>query len=411
MRLLRGTVELHLITNMKHLKLLPLFALVAGLRAESEPFTAKVEGSIFRPAQLETSERRMANLKVAEGYTITVFARGLKQPRMMATTPDGRVYVTRRGDDGEVLMLADKNNDGLAEEPVSVLKLPHVHGIAIRDEKIYLATVREVYSAPLQADGSIGELTTLYKDLPDAGQHPNRTLRFGPSGTLYLSVGSTCNAALEPNPESATMIELKPDGSGRKIYATGLRNTIGFDWHPGTLRLYGMDHGIDWLGDDTQLEELNELKPGKNYGWPFVFEDGKPNPGDDPKEKTGMTWEEHAKTCEPSLLGTTAHSAPMALLFPSDKHFPADFKGDALVTLHGSWNRGEPSGYKVVRLRFENDEPVKFEDFVTGFYVPSEKGQFGRPCGLAEWNDGTILMSDDAGGVIYRIWHPEDSAE
>jgi glucose/arabinose dehydrogenase len=396
---------------MNHFRFLSLFAMVAGLRGETLPFTARVEGNIFRPAELEPSAARMAKLKVAEGYAIAVFARDLKQPRMMATTPDGRVYVTRRGEDGEVLMLADKNGDGLAEEATPVLKLPHVHGIAIRDGTVYLATVREVYSAPLKADGSIGELTTLYKDLPDAGQHPNRTLRFGPSGTLYLSVGSTCNAALEPNPESATILELKADGSGRKIHATGLRNTIGFDWHPGTLRLYGMDHGIDWLGDDTQREELNELKPGKNYGWPFVFEDGKPNPADNPKEKTGMSWEEYARTCEPSLLSTTAHSAPMALLFPSGKHFPEDFNGDALVTLHGSWNRGEPSGYKVVRLRFENEQPVKFEDFVTGFYEVSEKGQFGRPCGLVEWNDGTILMSDDGGGVIYRIWHPKAVAE
>ncbi len=393
---------------MKWLPTLSVLTLAASLRAEEEPITARIEGHVFRPIQLQPTDERMAALKVAAGFTITVFARDLKEPRMMATTSDGRVYLTRRGEQGEVLLLVDKDGDGLAEAPKSVLKLPHVHGIAIKEDTAYLTTVREVYSAPVNSDGSFGDLKKLYADLPDAGQHPNRTLRFGPSGTLYLSVGSTCNAAPEPNPESATLLELKTDGTGRKIYAKGLRNTIGFDWHPGTLKLYGMDHGIDWLGDDSQQEELNELKPDKNYGWPFVIEDGKPNPASDPMKAIGMTWDEYAATSEPALLGTTAHSAPMALLFPSTKHFPASFSGDALVTLHGSWNRGEPSGYKVVRLRFENDQPAKFEDFVTGFYLEGEKGQFGRPCGLAEWNDGTILMSDDAGGVIYRIWHPKD---
>lgn len=393
---------------MKYPILSCLLACTAFAVAAEKPFTTKIEGNVFRPAHVEATEMRMADLKVADGFTITVFAKGLKEPRMMAVGPDGGVYVTRRGEEGEVLLLRDRNDDGLAEEPESVLKLPHVHGIAIREKTVYLAAVREVYSAPILDDGSFGELKTLYDDLPDAGQHPNRTLAFDPSGKLYLSIGSTCNAALEPNPESATMLELETDGSGRKIFAKGLRNTIGFDWHPVTGKLYGMDHGIDWLGDDTQQEELNELQRGKNYGWPFVFEDGKPNPGDDPKPKTGKTWGEYAATCEPNLLGATAHSAPMALLFPSTKHFPESFEGDALVTFHGSWNRGEVSGYKVSRLRFEEGKPVRFEDFVTGFYIESNKSQFGRPCDLAEWSDGTVLMSDDAGGVIYRIWKPRE---
>ncbi|MCW1885949.1 PQQ-dependent sugar dehydrogenase [Luteolibacter flavescens] len=383
--------------------------LALSLHAEEAKEPATITGSVNRPPLVPASEERMASLKVADGFTVTVFAKDLGKPRMMAVSPEGRVYVTRRGEDGDVIMLQDKDGDGLAEEPITVLKLPHVHGIAIREGIAYLAAIREVHTAQIREDGTFGPLQKLYTDLPDAGQHPNRTIGFGPSGSLYLSVGSTCNAAPEPNPESATMLELQTDGKGRRIHATGLRNTIGFAWHPETLRMYGVDHGIDWLGDDSQGEELNEIKSGKNYGWPFVFENGKPNPARDPKEDIGKTWEAYAKECEPSLMTLDAHSAPMAMIFPSAKQFPEDFHGDALVTLHGSWNRSEPSGYKVVRLRFKNGEPQAFEDFVTGFYLEGDKAHFARPCGLAEWTDGTILMSDDSGGVIYRIWHSKDA--
>jgi glucose/arabinose dehydrogenase len=367
-----------------------------------------VSAHVFRPPPVPPTEARMAGLKVADGFTLTVFARGLGAPRMLAVTPDGKVYVTRRGENGDVLLLRDTDGDGVAEAPRTVLRLPHVHGIAIRDGTVYLAAIREIYSAPIQEDGGFGELTKLYDDLPDAGQHPNRTLAFSPSGKLFLSVGSTCNAAPEPNPESATLLEIATDGSGRRIHASGLRNTIGFAWQPQTLRLYGLDHGIDWLGDQTQREELNELKEGKDYGWPFVFENGKPNPARDPRLHNGRSWAEHAAACEPCVLSHDAHSAPMALLFPSERHFPASFHGDALATFHGSWNRGEPSGYSVMRLRFRDGEAVRFEDFITGFYLQGDRTQFGRPCGLAEWNDGTVLMSDDGGGVIYRIWHSAD---
>lgn len=366
-----------------------------------EPTTSTITGNIFRPVQLTATDKRIAGLKIADGFKLSVFARDLDKPRMMAADSQGRVYVTRRGEKGDILLLEDPGKDGAAEAPRKVLELPHVHGIAIKGSTVFLATIREVYSAPLLEDGGIGELKLLYEGLPDAGQHPNRTLEFSPDGELFLSVGSAANAAAEPNKESATMLRIDPEGKTREIFASGLRNTIGFDWHPVTGKFYGMDHGIDYLGDDSQKEELNELKKGKKYGWPFVYEDGKPNLEDDPKETTGMSWEEYAKACEASVLTATAHSAPMALLFPTSTNFPKAFHGDALVTFHGSWNRSKPSGYSVMRLRFKDGAPDKFEDFLTGFV--SGDGQFGRPCGLLELKDGSVLLSDDGAGVIYRI--------
>ncbi len=360
-----------------------------------------IQGKIFRPAVLEPTPERIATLKIAEGFGISVFARDLKAPRMMAVSKEGHVYVTRRAPLNDVILI--RQNDGKAETPVTVASIKDVHGIALRDNKLYLSAVRELFVAEIQENGALSEPVKLYDDLPDAGQHPNRTMAFDPEGRLFLSVGSTCNACPEPNIENATMLEIKPDGSGRSIFATGLRNTIGFDWHPETGNLYGMDHGIDWLGDDTQREELNHIVKGKNYGWPYVFENGKPNPADDPEKMTGMSWEEYAATCEAPVLTETAHSAPMALIFYQGTAFPADCRGDAFVTFHGSWNRGEASGYKVMRLKFKDGQPAAFEDFLTGFYVPGDKGQFGRPCGLALMPDGSMLLSDDGSGIIYRI--------
>ena len=172
-------------------------------------------------------------------------------------------------------MLRDIDGDGMADvHAVVASNIPDLHGIAIQNRRIYLVDVRNLYAGDLAADGSIASLTKILDDLPDAGQHPNRTFAFGPDGMLYLSVGSTCNACREPNPESATLLRLNPTAlSQREIFAKGLRNTIGFDWHPGSGRLFGLDHGIDTLGDDVQYEELNEIVQGASYGWPYLYED------------------------------------------------------------------------------------------------------------------------------------------
>jgi len=372
--------------------------------AKPKPTVARIEGNIFRPAKLEPTEARISTLKVADGYEITVFAEGLQAPRMMALAPDGGVYVTRRAPFNDVHLVRDADGDGKAEVRTKLVTLPDVHGIAVQDGKVYLAAVRDLYVAGVSDDRTFTTPEKIIDDLPDAGQHPNRTLEFSPEGELFLSVGSTCNAAPEPNKENATILKISLDGQKREIHASGLRNTIGFAWHPVNKKLYGMDHGIDWLGDDSQKEELNEIKPGAKYGWPFVFEDGKPNPADNPAESTGKSWSDYAAECESPVGTYTAHSAPMALLFPSVKFFPGDAEGDGLVTLHGSWNRGTASGYEVVRVKIDrNSGKATFSPFLSGFFVKDEKGQFGRPCDLIEDKDGSLLMSDDSGGRIYRI--------
>jgi glucose/arabinose dehydrogenase len=382
-------------------------ALFAGFTAataqnvppEATPF--QMQGNIYLPKKLPATPERVASLKVPAGFTISKYAEGLDAPRMLAQAPNGDLYVSNRVK-GTVTLLRDVNRDGKVELTQQVAQKPHLHGLALKDGKLYMAAVRELYVADVKPDGTLGELKTLYKDLPDAGQHANRTLQFGPDGQLYLSVGSTCNACDEDNPENATLLQINTDGSGRRVFATGLRNTIGFDWHPTTNALFGMDHGVDWLGDEDQQEEFNQLKQGANYGWPSIVADGKPYPANKPK--SGESYAQFdAKAVRPLLL-YKAHSAPLGLVFNRSPQLPSDYKNDAFVTMHGSWNRAQPSGYKIVRVRFnEQGQPQQFEDFATGWLVENDRAEFGRPCAIVQAADGALLVSDDDNGVIYRI--------
>ncbi len=209
-----------------------------------------IQGTVLEPEPVKVSDdARLASLlKVPDGFEVTVFASDLQNPRMLALSDDGRLYATRRKI-GDVVLIEDKDGDGKAETVRTVASRPGMHGIAFDGRTVYLATVNDVYTAEVREDGSFGELTRIINDLPDAGQHPNRTLGIGPDGMLYVTVGSTCNACDEANPENATILRAKKDGTSRTIFARGLRNTIGFGWQPETGALWGFDHGIDWLGD------------------------------------------------------------------------------------------------------------------------------------------------------------------
>ncbi|MBC8134335.1 MAG: sorbosone dehydrogenase family protein [Fibrella sp.] len=389
--------------------LLTAATLVSGQGTPPKRTTrADIDAHIVKPALMEATPERVARLNLPEGFRVAPFAK-LENPRMMAVTPDGTVYVSQR-EPGNVVMLKDTNGDGVADVERIVAKRKQLHGLALRGKTLYFTTVKEVLSAPIKSDGTLGMPRLLIKDLPDGGQHPNRTIGFGPDGMLYISSGSTCNACEETSDESATILRANPDGTNRKIYASGLRNTIGFGWHPTSRRMYGFDHGIDWLGDDDQKEELNEIVGGKRYGWPYVFADGKPNLADDPPK--GYTYDSWARTSrEPELL-YTAHSAPLQMAFYTANQFPAEYKNDAFVAMRGSWNRKPPSGYEVVRVKFgPTGKPVSLTPFLSGFLVQGaesgstegEVGHFARLAGVAVAKDGALLVGDDTNGVIYRV--------
>lgn len=369
---------------------------------DEEPTQTQIKGFVFRPGLAPASAENVSQLKVPTGFTVKKFAEQLGKPRILAISSAGNVYVSDR-EAGIVMLLKDTDADGVSDSKQTVATIKQAHGLAIHNSKMYIAAVREVYTADINADGTLAQPQMIINDLPDGGQHPNRTLAVGPDGMLYITVGSTCNSCPEPNQMNATVVRANLDGTNKKVFAKGLRNTIGFGWHPETGELWGMDHGIDWLGDEEQKEEVNQIKQDGIYGWPYIYGEGKYNPGDRPKGDT--TYRQYLQLTTLPTLTYQAHSAPMQMAFYTGEMFPAEYRNDAFIAMRGSWNRSVPSGYKVVRLHFENGKPVRFDDFLTGFLVNNNKSHFGRLVGVAVHPNGSLLVSDDTNGVIYSITH------
>jgi glucose/arabinose dehydrogenase len=356
--------------------------------------------SAFRPEPRSPTAQLIASLELPPGFALNVYARDLEHARMLATHGE-HVYLTRPRQ-GDVLRLADADGDGESEAHHTVARnLMGVHGIAFRGSTAYLATPTEVYRAPLTAGGDFGAPELIISDLPDGGQHPNRTLGIGPDDKLYISIGSSCDACMESNPEHATMLRAELDGSARSVFARGLRNTLGFAWQPGSEVLWGMDHGSDWRGDDLPPEELNRLEAGKDYGWPYCFADRRIDPIIEPPPD--MTKEAYCARTTGPVLTEQAHGAPIAFVFYEGTSFPAAYRGSAFAALRGSWNRSVATGYKIVRLVFEGGQPERFEDFVTGFLIDDGQAHFGRLAGLTVAPDGALLFTDDENGYVYRV--------
>jgi glucose/arabinose dehydrogenase len=359
-----------------------------------------VDRDVLRPEQRSPSEERIRSLKLTPGFQINVFAKELKNARMLAVHKE-HVYLTRREQD-DVLKLVDANLDGVAEQQVTVAQgLDGVHGIAVFEPYVYLATNTTVYRAALQADGTLGTPEPIIRDLPAGGQHPNRTLAVGPDQKLYITVGSPCDACPIDNPEYATVLRAALDGTSREIVAKGLRNTIGFGWHPVTGELWGLDHGSDFRGDDVPPEELNRIEAGKDYGWPYCYGNRQIDPiiQDPPM----ATKEAYCAPTTPPVLTSQAHEAPIGFAFYTAAQFPEAYRNSAFVAFRGSWNRIPATGYRIARVVFEAGQPARIEDFVSGFLIENGTAQFGRLAGLTVHQDGSLLFTDDENGVIYRV--------
>ena len=388
-------------------------SLPATIDAQQAQLTdVSIQGFVYEPQRLSPTDSRIQSLSVPQGFRVERFAEGLDNPRMLAVADDGTVYVTQRTP-GNLVMLRDTDGDGIADVQKVVVRQRNLHGIAIRGREIFLADIKAVYAGDILADGRIGQRRIVTAGMPDGGQHPNRTLAFSPEGELFVSVGSTCNECREPNPQHATLQRIANDAArssrpdrpaAREIYASGLRNALGFGWHPGSGRLYAFDNGIDWLGNDEQSEELNEITAaGQRFGWPYVYDDDQINPHTEPLETSSEQW---AEMSEEPVGMYTAHAAPMQMHFYTGAQFPTEYRNDAFVPMRGSWNRKPPSGYEVLRVRFDaSGSFTAFEPFVSGFIQPIDNGHgfFGRPVGVATAKDGALLFTDDTNNMIYRV--------
>ncbi|RYD58378.1 MAG: glucose dehydrogenase [Sphingobacteriales bacterium] len=351
---------------------------------------------------------KMVNmLKVPDGWEVKVAASGLGMPRMICEAPGGGLYITRR-DAGDVILLKDIDNDGMFDDVKTVVyPFKTVHGITSKDGYLYLCGNEELRRYKINADGTLDNKETLINDLPSGGQHPNRTIAFGPDGMLYISVGTLCNDCKESDPGVAAMLRVDPATWKREIFATGLRNTIGFDFHPATGELWGIDNGGDGKGSKWPPEEVNRIVKGGNYGYPFVY--GKREVDQSREDPAGDTKEAFARNTEPSVLELRAHMAPIGYtFFGKARNIPADYANDGLVCWHGSWNSSKPVGFRVDRIKFQNGMAVGSEKFLSGFLKPGflmfkRKARFGRPAGVIVTDEGTIYISDDANGVLYAV--------
>jgi Raf kinase inhibitor-like YbhB/YbcL family protein len=397
--------------------LLAACALVSLAASAQQPdliTDATITGHVYEPQPVSPTDARLQQLSLPSGFVIHRFAEGLDNPRMIAVADDGTVYVTQRKP-GNLVMLKDLDRDSIVDAQRVVARVKDLHGIEIRGRRMYLVDIHRIYVSDLRADGTLGPLAVVSRGLPDAGQHPNRTLRVSPDGQLYVSIGSTCNACDEPNPENATLARVNLDNGRRQIFASGLRNTIGFDWHPASGRLFGMDHGIDWLGDDEQIEELNEIQERTTYGWPFIYGDDEVHQQVEPPNHTQAYW---ASISANPTGGYTAHAAPMQMQFYRGNQFPGEYRDSAFIAMRGSWNRKPASGYEVIRAVFTPAGAFeRFEPFITGFLqsqpnigplLPQAQPQppdgfIGRPTGLATARDGSLLVGDDSNNAIYRV--------
>lgn len=335
--------------------------------------------------------------KVPDGFTLELYEANLPRARFLLFTPSGDLLVSRPYSGDIVLLRRDKDGDGSPDARATLIDgLERPLGMDISGDWLYIAESNRVSRIRFDSGtGTVdGELQPIVEDLTDNGNHWSKTIRIGQDKKLYLAQGSTCNICEEEDPRRATLMRFELDGSQPEIIATGLRNSVGFDWAPWNGALYATENGRDLLGDDLPPCELNQIEKGHFYGWPYFYGDNiaDPDMGDDPL----------ANERDPTAPAHNfrAHNAPLGMTFLDGDTLPPAYQRTALAALHGSWNRSSPDGYKVVSLHWKG-ERIEERDFLTGF---NHDGTIsGRPVDVAQGPDGAIYVSDDYAGAIYRV--------
>ncbi|MEO8862043.1 MAG: PQQ-dependent sugar dehydrogenase [Ginsengibacter sp.] len=344
--------------------------------------------SLFKKYELD-------KIKLPDGFKINVYAE-VPNARSICVSPNGTVFVGTK--EKEVYAITDENHDGKADKVYLIAQgLNAPNGVAFKDGSLYIGTISIIYKLD-NIESKLSNPPTpvvVYDKFPTATHHGNKFIAFGPDGKLYVPVGAPCNICDSPKPY-ASITRLNPDGTGFEVIETGIRNTVGFDWSPVSKQLWFTDNGRDELGDDIPSDELNNApKVGMNFGYPFCHE------GDilDPEYGKGKNCSDYT----PPVKKLGAHVASLGMRFYTGTMFPPEYKNAIFIAEHGSWNRTVPIGYRVVVAKMDSagnlSDPIPFADG----WLRNVSSVNGRPVDVQVLSDGSMLVSDDYKGLVYRI--------
>lgn len=345
------------------------------------------------------SKLPLDRIKLPQGFHISVWADGVNNARSLAQSPGGTIFVGT-WNAGNVYALRDENKDGRADRVITIISglrnMPN--GVAFRDGALYVAEINRILrfdNIETKLESAV-QPTVLSDKFPGDRHHGWKFIRFGPDGMLYVPVGAPCNICDRGDPYN-TIWRMRPDGSGMEIFARGVRNSVGFDWHPTTRELWFTDNGRDNYGDDRPGDELNRApKAGMHFGYPHCHE----GTIVDPEFGRGRRCAEF----EPPARRLDAHAAALGMRFYTGSQFPQQYRNQIFLAEHGSWNRSPSmpfNGNRVVLVRLQDNKPVSYEPFAEGWL--QGRARWGRPVDLEVLPDGSMLLSDDMAGVIYRI--------
>ncbi len=339
---------------------------------------------------------RLETIELPEGFTIGVFAGDLPGARSLNLGEKGTVFVGTRSP-GKVYALVDEDGDGQADRTYLIAEgLNSPNGVAFKDGDLYVAEISRVIKFP-DIENRLDnppDPVVVNDSFPDDARHGWKFIRFGPDGLLYVPVGAPCNVCDPADRRYASIMRMKPDGSGLEIFARGIRNTVGFDWHPETGVLWFTDNGRDWMGDDLPPDELNRApEKGLHFGFPYCHGDDVLDPLHGEEDSCGKY--------VPPVQELGPHVAALGMRFYDGEMFPEEYRNQVFIAEHGSWNRTVPIGYRVTLVRLEGAKAVSYEDFATGWL--QEGDAWGRPVDVMVMPDGSLLVSDDRAGAVYRI--------
>lgn len=345
--------------------------------------------SLFKAFELD-------KIQLPPGFKISVFAK-VPNARSLCWGNKGTLFVSNRTGKN-VYAVVDKNKDGMADTVYTVASgLNTPNGVAFRNGSLFVAEVNRIFRYDGIEDrlGNPPEAVLVTDKLPSDKHHGWKFIRFGPDGKLYVPVGAPCNVCEKENPIYSSIARMNPDGSGLEVFASGVRNTVGFDWHPGTRELWFTDNGRDNMGDDIPADELNVApKAGMHFGFPYCHQ------GDvlDPEYGVGKKCEDY--TAPAQKLGP--HVAALGMRFYTGKMFLPEYKNQIFIAEHGSWNRSKAIGYRVMLCRLQGNQVVQYLPFATGWLQDDGK-VIGRPADVEVAPDGALLISDDKQGAVYRV--------